>query len=294
MGAFEVLAQPEMAWMYARALIAGACIVAACALLSVLVVLKRLAFVGQGISHAAFGGVGLAMLIGALAPALRISGVEFAVLLLFCVATALGIARATRSGDGGEGNSMHEDTAIGVFLVGSMAAGALLVQLSRSIAESRGVALAGRSWESILFGSILATGWLEVALGGAVLAVIVGVLTLVRRPLLFWAMDEGSAQAFGVPTPHVRAVLMVLLALVVVTATKLAGVVLATALLVLPGAAALRLTRRLAPVLVTSILIGLIGLVGGLALSLVTNWQPGPSVVLVLTALLGGASLWGR
>ena len=103
--------------------------------------------------------------------------------------------------------------------------------------------------------------------------------------MLFWALDEASAEAFGVNTQRIKMVLLILNALAIVTVMRLAGVVLATALLVLPGATALRLSDRLWGVLAWSLAVAITGVLAGLSLSFEADLSPGPSVVLVLVAL---------
>lgn len=272
-----------LAELYAQPLLAGLGVVVMCAVLSVLVVVKRLGFVGQGVSHSAFGGIGIAAMLAAFNLIPAEGPAQLLVVVVFCVIAALGMARLSAKDD------VPVDTAIGLWLVGSMALGAILVQVARDIRPA-----GTQSWESILFGSILASGPADTALAWIVTAAVLLTAWLVRRPLLFWALDEDAARAFGVPTPLVRTVLMVLLSLAVVVAMKLAGVVLATALLVLPGATALRLSRRLGPVVILSTVLGVVGLLGGLLLSLELDWQPGPSVVAVMTALFAGSLAWGK
>lgn len=285
----EYLGDPAVRGLYVDALIAGLCVVVMCGLLSVLVVVKRLGFVGQGVSHSAFGGIGVAAVIAALGLAGASAGpVQLAIVALFCVLAALGMAAVSNR------RTVPVDTAIGMFLAGSMALGAVLVQWARTLAQSRGTASSVQSWESILFGSILVIEPSDLLAGVIVCVLVVAVLWWIRRPLIFWAFDEDSARAFGVPAGRIKHLLMVLLALAVVIAMKLAGVVLATALLVLPGAIALRLSDRLRTVLVLSVLSGVLGLVGGLITSIELDWQPGPSVVLVLTALFVLALAWAR
>jgi ABC-type Mn2+/Zn2+ transport system permease subunit len=114
-------------------------------------------------------------------------------------------------------------------------------------------------------------------------------LWAIRRPLLFWAIDEDSAHAFGVPVLRIKVVLMTLLALSIVIAMKLTGVVLATALLALPGAIALKLTSRIRPCIAVSLASALAALVLGLYLSVLTNWPAGPSIVAVLVALFAAS-----
>jgi ABC-type Mn2+/Zn2+ transport system permease subunit len=263
--------------LYWPGLVAGLCIAAACAGLSVLVALKRLSFIGQGISHAAFGGVGLLAALGLAGTAGVASSAgtlaQYAIIFCFCLAAALMVGLIS----GGRRRNSHADTAIGVVLVASMAAGSILSTRSRS----------GVAWESFLFGSLLNTTWTDAAIAGVVGAVILATLWAVRRPLLFWAFDEHSARAFGVDCRRVSLILLVLLTMATVLAMKLAGVVLATAMLVLPGASALNLSARGLRVLALSLAIAVAGVVGGIILSFEADWLPGASIVAMLTILYG-------
>jgi ABC-type Mn2+/Zn2+ transport system permease subunit len=284
----EYLSDPYNREMILTALAAGLGVVLMCGALSVMVVVKRLGFVGQGVSHSAFGGIGVAALFAALGVIDGGGLAQLAIVVAFCLAAALGMAAVS------DRRTVPVDTAIGLFLVGSMALGAVLVQHSRVIAERSGGGGSVQSWESILFGSILAAGPQDVWIAWTIAIAVLLSAWLVRRPMLFWALDEDTARAFGVRCGLMRVVLMVLLSLAVVVAMKLAGVVLATALLVLPGATALKLSSRFWPVAMLSMGVGVLGLVGGLVLSIETDWQPGPCVVLVLTAFFALAAVGGR
>lgn len=270
-------------------LFAGAAVVLLCAVLSVIVVLKRLSFIGQGISHSAFGGIGVAAVAGTLGAGGTLGLAEFLIVLSFCIASAIGMALV--SGKGGEqSNSVEADTAIGVFLVAAMALGAVLLAYHMRSGRLSG----GATWEAVLFGQILAVGKGEAALAGAVALLVLGAAWWFRRPLLFWAFDEPGAAAFGVPGLRMRLLLMILLALATVTAMKLVGVVLATALLVLPGAAALRLSTRTRPVVVLACAVGLFGLVAGVLTSLQLDLPTGACIVLVLTAVFGACAAFEK
>jgi ABC-type Mn2+/Zn2+ transport system permease subunit len=282
-------------------LLAGLLVAILCAALSVLVVLKRLAFVGQGVSHSAFGGIGIAAVASVLAAssgtAVSIgqgSVAEFLIVVAFCIASALGMAAVGARRSGQSGQSVQVDTGIGLFLVAAMAMGGLLVQYANTLARSRGVTEAQRSWESILFGSVTTASWADVYVSLAVLVLTVLVLWYFRRVLLFWTFDETSAPAFGVPVTLARTVLMTLLAIATVTAMKICGVVLATAMLVLPGAIALKLSRRFEVVFALSIISACTGVVGGLWLSIETDAQTGPCIVLLLCVLFALAVLRTR
>lgn len=278
------------------AVAAGVAVALLGAVLSVPVVLKRMAFIGQGVSHAAFGGAGVALVLGLVGSTAALSLAYLGIVGLFCVFTALGIAWASdrsassRAGQSTSDSATSEDTLIGVFLVASMALGAVLTHWQRSRASGSSVPNA----EQILFGSILDVGWLDAVVAWAVLLVTTVVLVWKRRAMVFWLFDEPAAEAFGVPTRVLRYTLLALLGVATVTAMKLAGAVLATAVLVIPGAVALRLSDRLGRVMILACAAGLLGVVGGMVLSFEMEWPPGACVVMVLAAEFVIASLWGR
>jgi ABC-type Mn2+/Zn2+ transport system permease subunit len=279
---FRYLTDPGVASLYWPGVIAGLAMAAVCAVLSVLVVVKRLAFIGQGISHAGFGGIGIAAVLGLTATATASAPMygipQFAVVLVFCLGAAMLIGVISKRGGRGE-SATHADTAIGIVLVGTMALGAILLAASRK----------GLAWESFLFGSLLQVSMPEALVASALAAGSIGVLWMGRRGMLFWAFDEPAAEAFGVRTGACGFVLLVLLALATVTAMKLAGVVLATAMLVLPGAVALKVSSRLWTVVGLSVAAAVAGVVGGVVLSFEADWPPGPCIVGVLSLMFGAA-----
>lgn len=269
--------------------IAGLAIATMCSTLSVLVVLKRLSFVGQGISHAAFGAVGLAAVFAAAGVGLGALGTWF-VVLVFSIASAVVIAALTGKG---EKAALKADTAIGIVLAGAMAVGFLLLHKAGMMAQASGRP-EPRDVESVLFGSMIEVGWGDAMLAWGATGVVLTVMFVTRRNLLFWSFDEPAAEAFGVPTGRVRVMLMVLLAVAVVTTMGLAGVVLATAMLVLPGATALAISDRLSRVLALSLIAALCGVLCGIALSLELSLQVGPSIVVAQCVLFGLAKVWGK
>ncbi|CAN5696247.1 metal ABC transporter permease [soil metagenome] len=293
-----ILAQLEIVrWLgdpLSRALLlpslaAGVAIVTMCAVLSVLVVVKRLAFVGQGVAHSALGGVGVAAFLAALTGAawlLPSAPGGLAIIVAFCIAAALGMGIVA------DGKAVQVDTGIGLFLVGSMALGALLVEWARAAAERLHHPVPVRSWESVLFGALLPGSWGDALFAAAVAAGVLLMLLLLRRPLWFYLTDETAARAFGVPVGAMRAALMIALAAATVVAMQLTGVVLSSALLILPGASALKLSSRLRPVMALAVALGLAGLFGGVALALELDVQAGPCVVILLVAIFAAATVY--
>lgn len=270
----------SVAGVFWPGVIASLLIALAAGLLSPLVVLRRLSFVGQGVSHAGFAGLGMALVItlltnGALHGPLLTTG------SLVVLSLGAGWLIASVSGSGRE----QGDTAIGVVMVTSMALGFVLTRLCAEPVTR----LTGRrppDLESVLFGSVVSVGWTDAFIAAGVCTLVVLAVWMYRRSILFWAMDEEGAASFGVRTDRTRLLVLMLLSLLVVLAVRVAGVVLATAVLVLPGAAALRLSSRLSGVLVWSVALSLASVVGGSVLAYEADLPPGPAFVLV------GAALW--
>lgn len=271
--------------IYAPVLVAGCAIALTSGLLAPFVVLKRLSFIGHGVSHTAFGGAGLVAALGLIGTMGQGGLLAYGVIALCCIAAAgiIGVLTARSGADG----RLSDDTFIGIVLVGAMAVGAILMKT----ASGSGPML---DLETLLFGSIVAIGPTE-AIAAWVCSIIIGLVLLIeRRRIVFWTFDEPGARAFGVNTDRARLVLLLLLALQIVVAMRLAGVLLATALLVAPGAAALRTSDRLSQVVNRSALFGVIGVVGGLVLSFESDWPPGASIVVVLLLIFGASAVFGR
>lgn len=244
-----------------RALLAGLLIAGLCALFSVFVVLKRLSFIGVGISHSAFGGVALGFLLG-IDPTLMAA--------LFSGAVALCIGFINRQG------RLHEDTTIGIFFALAMALGILFIGLSGRY----NVDLFG-----YLFGNILAiTGRDLLIVLVAAPVVFVLVLSLFKE-LLFLSFDEEVARVSGVAVAPVYYFFLLAMAITIVIAIKLIGIVLVSALLVLPAATARQLTMSCRGMILWSIGLAAFSTLCGLFLSYQLNLASGATIVLFAGAL---------
>jgi ABC-type Mn2+/Zn2+ transport system permease subunit len=250
-----------------RALLAGALIGAVCAIIGVYVVLKGLSFIGAGIAHASFGGVALGFVLG-------INPLTTAI--AFCLATAWGIGLVTRK------IRVKEDTAIGIFFASTMALGILFIGLMRGY----NVDLFG-----YLFGNILAVSeqdvWITLGLGIGVL-VVVG---LFFKELMFVTFDAEMAEVTGVPAGRVFFLLISLIALTIVLSIKVVGIVLVSALIVTPAAAAYQLTEDFRRMMALAVIIGVSSAIGGLLLSYPLNTASGSTIVLLATLIFFGAAL---
>jgi ABC-type Mn2+/Zn2+ transport system permease subunit len=271
--------------IYRNALVAACAIGVACALLSVLVVLRRWAFIGEGISHAGFGGVGTAWLLSLALPVLASEVAAYSVAIVFCLAMALIVGWVSRR------DRVNADAAIGIVLVGSLAWGfvSLAVYQHRRMAG----APAASGWEFYLLGRVQSlpreTMWACVCVSTAVVLTLV----LLAKEILFYCMDPDLAEVSGVRAAFVHYLLMLMLALMIVVAMRLAGYLLVTALLVLPGATALVLSQRFKTVLMISVVVSLVGIICGLAFQARYNFlEGGPPMVLVLVAQFAFAYGW--
>lgn len=250
----------EYAFMQ-KALAGGMIIALACSVISFFVVVKRLAFMGMGVSHAAFGGVAIGLAAG-VDPMWSAGG--------FCTLVALGIGWLSRRG------RMHEDTTIGILFTTAMALGVIVVGLARRY---------NLDLMSYLFGSVLAMSWADV-IAAAVLAVMaLAFVVLFFKELLFVSFDEETAIASGLPVRLVYYGLLVTMALTIVISIKLVGIILVSALLVIPGATGLQLSRNYCGVLLVSVLSGLASMALGLYLSYRADIPSGATVVMVMFGL---------
>ncbi len=275
-------------------LIAGIALTAVCSLLSVLVVQKRWAFIGQGISHAGFGGVGIAACLALHPTSITYDVVVFA----FCLLTGLTIGALTRS------RKVMVDTAIGILLVATMGAGILLDQarfqwdgLPWFEAITAGRPLTPTSWHSVLFGSILSVQLDDMWIAIIVSLIVVIAITLMMKEVVFFSFDEISSQVFGVRSGFLHYFLLCVLAMMIVMSMKLAGLILVNALLVVPGATAGLLSRKLGWVLVISLAVGEIGFIAGYfaGFQVMDGSLPvGPFIVLFMTIQFGLAFVWSR
>jgi manganese/iron transport system permease protein len=258
----EWLLEPFSFGFMRTGLLAAALVSVACATIGVYVVLRRMAFIGDALAHTILPGVVIAYLnqwnlfVGAL-----IAG----------VLTALGIGWVSRR------DAVREDTAIGVFFTAMFATGILLMSSVRSF----------RDFSHILFGNILGVTNEDLVLIALIGAGILIALFAFHKELGLTSYDATYAQSVGIGADRLRILLMVLLALTVVTSIQVVGVVLTSALLVTPAAAASLVTQRLPRMMLVASLIAVGSSIVGLYASYYANVSSGAAIVLACTACFG-------
>jgi zinc transport system permease protein len=226
-----------------RALVALVLLAPMCAAMGVQVVNFRMAFFSDAISHSAFAGVALGLLLGL--------DVHFSTALLGVV-VGMGIVAVGRR------SSLSTDTVIGVFFSAVVAFGLAVVSRDRNVA---------RDLQRFLYGDILTIGDGEILCLGALAAVLAAFQAFGYNRLLYIGLNPVLAEVHGVRVAAYRYVFAALLSLVVVFAVWAVGVLLVTALLLVPAAAARNLARSAGTMFWWALLVGSTSAVAGLLIS---------------------------
>ena|SRR5688572_28157398 len=271
------------------AIVVAGSLAVACAVLSVFVVARRWAFIGEGISHSGFGGAGTAWLAALAFPSVfERPWVPYAGVVVFSLGTAIAIGYLTRR------RRVDTDTAIGIFLVASLAWGILAQRIYFMQTHREPI-----GWGTFFFGRMEDVSWtFSLAAAGLSLSVI-AVVAFLSKEIVAYCFDPALAEAAGVPARAIHYLLMLMVAVTIVVGVRVAGNLLIPALLVLPGATAMQLSGRLRTVIAASVAVGLVGAFAGLAVR--TRWPEipvGPAIALALFAMfvasLGLGKLRGR
>ena len=234
---------------------------ALCGLIGVYVVLRGMSYIGHGLSHAIFGGFAASGLVNVN---------YFLGAGIWGLASALMVTAVTRR------RTIGSDAAIGVITTASFALGLALIQIYGS---------PGRNADAVLFGNVLGVDGQDVwmVIGVALLAVTV--VFFRYRALLFATFDPEVADASGLRTARVDALLMLVLAASILATMSVMGVTLIAAAVVVPAATARMLTHSFARMLVLSTIIGAVSGFVGMNLSYHLDVASGPTIVLTGSAM---------
>ncbi len=269
-----------------RALAAGVLIAVMAGLLGVFVVQRRLSFLGAGLAHAAFGGMGLGAFVivssGLLASGVGLLQHPLWIAAPFSLLAALAIAWVR------EHTQLSSDTAIGVFFAVSVALGVLFFSIIPPDVNL------GLSLMDLLFGSILAVTRPDLVAIAVVAALAVTFLLGLWGRLGYATFDDELARTDGVPTRLLEYLLFACAALVIAVSSVVVGIILMAAYLVIPAASARLLARSLAQMTVLSVLLAVLSTVVGLALSYLVDVPSGSTIVLVQAALFLVAAVAAR
>jgi ABC-type Mn2+/Zn2+ transport system permease subunit len=255
------LLEPLTYVFFRRALLASFLVGALCGLVGVYVVLRRMSYIGHGLSHAVFGGAVISYLMQ----------VNF-----YLGAGLWGVASALLINEVAQRRKLGADAAIGIVTTASFAVGVAGISHQRRFT---------RNFEAALFGNVLgitpADLWM---IAGVAMVAIVGILIL-YKPLLFTTFDQEVAEVYGIPTHWVNAAFALILAAVILVSMQVMGVTLIAAALVIPASAARLLTQRFDRLLWLASLIGGAVSVLGIYASYYLDLASGATIVLIGTAI---------
>ena len=250
-----------------RALIAGIFIGISCSLIGVFIVLRRMAFFSDAIAHSSLAGVAISLLLGAN---------TIAIALLFSVTIALGIGYINKK------TPLSIDTVIGIFFSGAMALAVIIISF-----------ISGYQPDliSYLFGNILAITGSDLILAVSIGISTTGIILALRKPYLFLTLDRDGARLAGMKTTILDYMFLALLALVVVASIRIVGVILVSALIIIPPATAKNVSKNFTQMVYLSMVFGVASVFGGLVLSYYINSPSGAVIVLFSLAIFVMATI---
>lgn len=244
-----------------RALLAGMGLVLIAGPLGCFIVWRRMAYFGDALSHSALLGVSVGVLLGI---SINISTIMVALLM----AVLMLVMQKRRQ--------LGQDTLLGIFSHTALALGLIVL----SFLENVRVDLM-----AYLFGDILTVSNAQLWFIGVMVMLVLTTLLLIWRPLLSIAVDEDMARVEGVNVGLISMIYLLMLALLVAIAMKIVGILLITAMLIIPAATARQFARTPAHMVLLASALGLVAVVLGLAMSLNWDTPTGPSMIIVASAL---------
>jgi zinc transport system permease protein len=245
-----------------NAVIAGILGSILCGIVGTFVVTKKLVFISGGISHIAFGGLGLAYLVGI---HLNIGAIGFAVL------TAIILHKVQKT------RSISSDSMIGILWAAGMALGVVFMYLRQGYPPNL---------MSYLFGNILTVTHTDLyILAGFTFITVVLVATLFKEFVAI-SFDSEFARIRSLPVDLLEFVLMILIAISIVMLIQIVGVLLVIAMLVIPPTIARSVSNKFAPIIFLSSLIGFLMIIIGMIAAYFLDVPTGPTIVLSGVVLL--------
>lgn len=257
MAILDMLALPFMQ----RAFLAGAVLALLLATLGIFVTIRKMAFFGDGIAHSSLAGIAIAVLAGfSPLPVALLWGIAIALLIYW-------LERSTR---------LPSDTLIGILFTASMALGVVL--MSRTDGYQPELV-------SFLFGSILAIRTTDLFIIAGSSIILLAWTAASFKHLAYMSLSEESAVVAGVPVRTQTIILYAALAAATVLGVKILGIILVSALMLLPSATSRLLTHTFRGHVMLTLVISEVMMLSGLALSYLYDLPSGATVILVATAL---------
>ena len=273
---FSLLAEYLSYSFVQYALITGVLIALCSSLLGVTLVLKRYSFMGDGLSHVAFGAMAVAAVLNIVS--------EMVVVLPVTILCAILLLKT------GQNTKIKGDAALAMVSVGAMAVGYLLLNLYSPSANVSGDVC------SSLFGStsILTLSGSDVGVCIIMSLIVLAVVVLFYNKIFALTFDETFAKATGVNTNLYNMIVAVVTAVIIVLAMNLVGALLTSALIIFPALSAMRVFRSFKSVILCSAVISVVCATLGIFISILASTPVGATIVIVDLVCFCGSSVCGR
>ena len=247
-----------------KALIAGIAVGLICSFMGTFLVLRRYSLFGDGIAHVAFGGISVGLFLGV-----------FPLWTAFIVSIfgGLGLQKLRQS------TKISGDAAVAVVLVSGLAVGVILVSSSGGFSVDL---------FSFLFGSILLISNEDTIMILAISAGIIATLVVLQKQFLHLTFNEEQAKLVGLSTTLLNYAFVVLASITVVTSMRLVGILLISALIVIPNITAMMFGKGFKKTVCISMGISVISVIGGILLSYSLNLAASGTIVVIAVGILVG------
>ena len=247
-----------------KALVSGIAVALICSFMGTFLVLRRYSLFGDGIAHVAFGGVSVGLFLGV-----------FPLWTAFIVSIfgGLGLQKLRQS------TKISGDAAVAVVLVSGLAIGVILVSSSGGFSVDL---------FSFLFGSILLISNEDTAMILGISAGIIATLVIMQKQFLHLTFNEEQAKIAGLPVTVLNYAFVILASVTVVTSMRLVGILLISALIVIPNISAMMFGKGFKKTVIISMSISVISVVSGILLSYYYNVAPSGTIVMIAVAVLIG------
>lgn len=252
-----------------KALIGGIAIALCCGLIAPFLVLRRLALLGDGLAHLAFGGVALGLLLG----------VEPLLSALITVVIGSFWVRSLVK------KNVYGDAAIALLLSFGVGLGIVIIGIVKGF---------NTSLYSYLIGSLLALSGLDIILAFALLIGTIIFMKLFYKDMFHLTFNEEMAHLSGKRSYIANIIFTILVAMVVVISIRAVGILLVTALLVIPTLIALNISKSFKQTVILSTLSSLIAVLIGIVVSFIADIPPSGSIVLLLFVGFFGTQLYKK
>ncbi len=241
-----------------NAIIAAVLVNIACGIVGAYVVVKKIVFISGGISHAAFGGIGLGYFLG-------VNPIVTAIPFSLFSAITIGLI-SKRS-------KLSEDAAIGIIWAVGMALGIIFISLTPGYAPDL---------FSYLFGNILTIPVFDLYIMLVMDSIIILIVALFFKEFYAISFDEEFSTVIGIPNRILYLVLLCMVALSVVILIRIVGIILIIALLTIPSSICRQFTYNMKKLIISSIVVGIILTVAGLWISYLLDLASGATIIILL------------